>query len=151
VHLDGYNLMDALKNHKSDTENPMPPDERTWPRREFIYWNDDGQLCGIRLGPIKLNFLQQLGKGIDVWTQEFTNYRIPRTDNLRNDPFERADESAMPFQTSNQLFFIVPAQAVVAKWLSTFKEFPPRQKSASFNVDAVVEKIMDAAAKGPGR
>ena len=57
----------------------------------------------------------------------------------------------MPFQTANQLYFIVPAQAVVARWLSTFKEFPPRQKSASFNVDAVVEKIMDAAAKGPGR
>jgi hypothetical protein len=31
----------------------------------------------------------------------------------------------MPFQTPNQLFFIVPAQAVVARWLSSFKEFPP--------------------------
>ena len=86
-----------------------------------------------------------------VWTREFTKYRIPRAYNLRSDPFETADQSAMPFATSNQLFFIVPAQAVVARWLSTFKEFPPRQKSASFNVDAVVEKIMDAAAHGPGR
>ena len=34
--------------------------------------------------------------------------------------------------------------------LRGLKEFPPRQKPASFNVDAVVEKIMDAAAKGPG-
>ena len=151
VHLDGYNLMDALKNHTVDTKNPMPPDEKTWPRKDFIYWNDDGQLCGIRLGNIKLNFLQQLHTGMDVWTREFTNYRIPRAYNMRNDPFERADESGLPFQTSNKLFFIVPAQAVVAKWLSTFKEFPPRQKSASFNVDAVVERIMDAAAKGPGR
>jgi hypothetical protein len=68
--------------------------------------------------------------------------------NLRSDPFERADESAMPFQTSNQLFFIVPAQAVVARWLSTFKDFPPRQKPSSFNVDDVVRKLADAAARG---
>jgi hypothetical protein len=83
-------------------------------------------------------------------TGQCPNYRIPRTYNLRSDPFERADESAMPFNT-NQLYFLVPAQAVVSRWLSTFKEFPPRQKSASFNVDDVVDKIMDAAAKGPGR
>ena len=75
------------------------------------------------------------------------------TDQKRGDAsaIKRADESAMPFQTSNQLFFVVPAQAVVARWLSTFKEFPPRQTPASFNVDAVVEKIMSAAAQGPGR
>lgn len=86
-----------------------------------------------------------------MWVKEFENVRIPRAYNVRSDPFERADESAMPFQTSNQLFFVVPAQAVVARWLSTFKEFPPRQTPASFNVDAVVEKIMSAAAQGPGR
>jgi len=86
-----------------------------------------------------------------VWTREFTNYRIPRAYNLRSDPFERADESGLPFETSNQLYYLVPAQAVVGKWLQSFKEFPPRQKSASFNVDAVVEKIMDGASKGPGR
>ncbi|HEV2566561.1 MAG TPA: arylsulfatase [Microvirga sp.] len=140
VHLDGYNLMPFLKGEEKES-----------PRKEFMYWTDDGQLCGIRLNNIKLNFLQQLHKGLDVWTREFTNYRIPRAYNLRNDPFERADESGMPFQTANQLFFIVPAQAVVAKWLSSFKEFPPRQTPASFNIDDVVEKIMSAAAQGPGR
>ena len=57
----------------------------------------------------------------------------------------------MPFQTSNQLFFIVPAQAVVARWLATFKDFPPRQKPSSFNVDDVLRNLEDAAAKGPGR
>lgn len=143
VHLDGYDLTALLKD---------PPEDRNGgPRQEFVYWNDDGQLCGIRLKDIKLNFLQQLHKGMDVWTREFTNYRIPRAYNVRSDPFERADESGMQFETSNQLYFIVPAQAVVAKWLETFKEFPPRQKPSSFNVDAVVERIMDAAAKGPGR
>jgi len=34
------------------------------------------------------------------------------------------------------------AQAVVAEWLVSFKEFPPRQKSASFSVDQIVEALM---------
>ena len=67
--------------------------------------------------------------------------RIPLIFNVRSDPFERADESMMPLETSNQLYFIVPCQAVVGKLLETFKEFPPRQKPSSFNVDAVVEKL----------
>ena len=100
---------------------------------------------------IKLNFLVQMHKGIDVWRKGFENMRIPLTFNLRNDPFERGDESGSQFQTANQLYFIAPGQAIVARWLSTFKEFPPRQKPASFNVDEVLEKIMDAAAHGPGR
>jgi len=48
---------------------------------------------------------------MDVWTREFTHYRVPRAYNLRADPFERADESAFQFQTSNQLYFLVPAAA----------------------------------------
>ena len=41
------------------------------------------------------------------------------------------DESGSQFQTANQLYFIVSGQAVVARWLATFKDFPPRQKPAS--------------------
>jgi hypothetical protein len=112
VHVDGYNLMPFLKG-----------DEKESSRKEFIYWNDDGRLCGIRLRNIKLNFLLQYHKGVEVWSKGFESVRIPRAFNLRNDPFERAEESGLPFQTVNQLFFIVPAQTVVARWLSTFKEF----------------------------
>jgi len=36
----------------------------------------------------------------------------------------------------------VPAQAIVAKWVESFKEFPPRAKAASFSVDQVVESMM---------
>ena len=126
-------------------------EEKASPRKEFVYWNDDGQLCGIRLMNIKLNFLVQHHKGIDVWRRGFESLRIPLAFNLRNDPFERSDESGSQFQTANQLYFIVPGQAVVTKWVSTFKEFPPRQKPSSFNVDHVLEKLINAAAHGPGR
>jgi len=39
------------------------------------------------------------------------------------------------------MFLIVPAQAVVTKWLESFKEFPIRQKPASFNLDEVMKKL----------
>ena len=34
------------------------------------------------------------------------------------------------------------AQAMVHEWLASFKEFPPRAKSASFTIDQIVEKMM---------
>jgi arylsulfatase len=130
VHLDGYNLMPFFKGDVAEA-----------PRRDFVYWNDDGQLCAIRVRDIKMHFLIQEHIGLDVWSREFTNLRIPKVFNLRTDPFERADESGMPFETSQQLYFIAPGQAVVAQWLQTFKEFPPRQRPASFNIDDIVQTL----------
>jgi arylsulfatase len=129
VHFDGYNLIPFFKG------------EAKSPRHEFLYWNDDGQLCAVRVENLKMHFMIQEHKGLGVWQREFTNLRIPLVFNLRSDPYERADESVLPFDTSQQLYFIVPGQVVVAKWLETFKEFPPRQKPASFNIDAVLQKM----------
>ena len=39
------------------------------------------------------------------------------------------------------MFVIAPATAYVAKWLQSFKEFPPRQKPGSFNLDRVMEAV----------
>lgn len=140
VHLDGYNLLPALQN------KPKSPND--WPRQEFIYWNDDGQLCGVRLRNIKLHFLLQENTGIEVWNREFTKLRTPRGFNLRADPFERGDEAAQSLDGYTQLYFVVPAQAVVNKWLSSFKEFPPRQKPSSFNMDEVVERLTSPQGSG---
>ena len=49
--------------------------------------------------------------------------------------------------SGEHLFVMVPAQAYVAKFLESFKEFPPRQKPGSFSIDQVMESIQ-AAAKG---
>ena len=38
----------------------------------------------------------------------------------------------------------------MAQFLATFKEFPPRQKAASFTIDQAMEKMTDAAS-GAGR
>jgi hypothetical protein len=43
---------------------------------------------------------------------------------------------------------IMAAQALATRFLETFKEFPPRQKAASFTIDQAMEK-MEAAFTGP--
>ena len=42
-------------------------------------------------------------------------------------------------------FILVPAQGIVGQFLATFKEFPPRQKAASFSLDQVIEKMTSAS------
>ena len=67
---------------------------------------------------------------------------MPNIYNLLADPFERGNESMEYGKWMvERAFVIVPAQAVVAQWLQSFKEFPIRQKPASFNLDAVMEQL----------
>ncbi|MCM2312970.1 MAG: arylsulfatase [Steroidobacteraceae bacterium] len=132
VHLDGYNLMPALKG------------EGQWPRREFIYWTDDGSVAALRYDNWKITFLEQPAEGLKVWQEPFTELRAPKITNLRMDPFERAEhENAMGFQRwyLEHMFLIAPAGAYVGQWLQSFKEFPPRQKPGSFNLDRVMEAV----------
>lgn len=132
VHLDGYDLGPALRG------------EAPWPRHEFIYWTDDGQVAALRYDNWKMTFLQQASTGFNVWQQPFTVLRAPLLANLRMDPFERAqEENAMGFQRWNMehMFVIAPAGAYVGQWLQSFREFPPRQKPGSFNLDRVMEMV----------
>jgi arylsulfatase len=63
--------------------------------------------------------------------------------NLRIDPFERADITSNTYYDwlLDHAFLVVPAQGLVGEFLQTFREFPPRQKAASFNLDQVMEKL----------
>ena len=135
VHLDGYNLLPALKG------------EAPWPRREFIYWTDDGSVAALRYDNWKMVFLEQRGHGFDVWQEPFVTLRLPKLFNLRTDPFERADHEGMgyPQWRIDRAFLIAPAGAYVAEWLQSFREFPPRQKPGSFNLDRVMEAVSKPA------
>ena len=44
----------------------------------------------------------------------------------------------------DRAFLLVPAQDYVGKFLKTFKEYPPRQKAASFNLDEVMQKLQES-------
>ena len=81
-------------------------------------------------------------EGIDVWQRQFTKLRVPNLYNLRTDPFERGDEHLLRrLDGSTGRSSVVPMQAFAAQWLESFKEFPPRQKPASFNLDEVMGKM----------
>ncbi|MGA9548070.1 MAG: arylsulfatase [Rhodomicrobium sp.] len=136
VHLDGYNLMPALKG------------EGNWPRKEFIYWTDDGSVAALRYNNWKVTFLKQNAEGLKVWLHPFEVLRAPLLTNLRMDPFERAEaEDAMGFQRwyMEHMYAIAPAAGYVGQWLQSFREFPPRQKPGSFNLDRVMESVTRGA------
>jgi arylsulfatase len=135
VHLDGYNLLPALKGGAE------------WPRKEFLYWTDDGDLAALRYNQWKLVFLEQRAHSFDVWQEPFVQLRVPKLFSLRADPFERADHEGIDYQhwRADRIFLLVPAQAFVVNWLQSFKEFPPRQKPASFGIDQVMEKLTQPA------
>jgi arylsulfatase A-like enzyme len=136
VHLDGYDLGPALRG------------DGPWPRTEFLYWTDDGSVAALRYSDWKMVFLEQRSHGFDVWQDPFVQLRLPKLFNLRSDPFERADHEGMGYAAwrIDRAFLIAPAGAYVAQWLQSFRDFPPRQKPGSFNLD----HVMEAVTKGHG-
>jgi arylsulfatase len=137
VHLDGYNLMSYLKGQTEDD-----------PRREFLYWTDEGGLCGLRYDKWKLVFMEQRAHGFDVWEEPFSTLRVPKLIDLHADPFERGPEEGIDYShwRIDRVFLLVPAQAFVGQWLQSFAQFPPRQKPASFNLEQVIQKLSTEAA-----
>jgi len=136
VHLDGFNLMPFLSGKEEKS-----------PREGFIYWSDDGDCMAMRVGRFKAVFAEQRSTGLDVWREPLSLMRIPKIFDLRADPFERGEES---FKYNDWFVENLPFQYVapplLMKWLESFKEFPPRQKPASFSIDQVMETMTQRAA-----
>jgi len=133
VHLDGYNFLPYLTGKEEKS-----------PREDFFYFSDDGDLQALRYDNWKVVFAQQRAPGtMLVWGEPFVNTRVPWLFNLRTDPYERASITSNTYWDwwLDHAFLLVPAQQYVAKFLATFKEFPPRQKAASFTIDQVMEKL----------
>ena len=132
VHLDGYDLQPWLKGDVAEL-----------PRKEFLYWNDDGELVALRYNQWKLVFQEQRAEGFDVWQDPYTPLRLPKLFNLRSDPFEQGDRDSIDYAhwRIDRAFLVVPAQAFVGQWLQSFREFPPSQKPASFSLDQVMETL----------
>jgi len=114
------------------------------PRREFFYFNDDGDLVGVRFENWKVVFMEQRAQGtLQVWAEPFTVLRLPKLFDLRADPYERADITSNTYydwELTNS-----PAMAgsviLVSKYLESYKEFPPSQRPASFTIDQAIEKL----------
>jgi arylsulfatase len=78
-----------------------------------------------------------------IWAEPFTPLRVPKLFNLRTDPFERADITSNTYYDwmIRRAYLIFYAQAITTRFLESFKEFPPRQKPATFSIDQAVEKL----------
>jgi len=136
VHLDGYNFLPHLTGK-----------EEKGPRREIFYFADTGELTALRYDDWKLIFLEQKEYNtLRAWIEPWTPLRVPLITNLRRDPYERAHVTSNTYLDwmMDRIFFLVPAQEYVGNFLKTFQEFPPRQKPASFSIDQVMEKMLNA-------
>ncbi len=132
VHLDGYNLLPYFKGEAKE-----------WPRKDFIYWTDDGAPAGLRFEQWKMVFLEQRAEGLDVWQDPLVELRFPKLFTLRGDPFERGDLDGAEYKRwrLDRAFLLGPATVYVARWMQSFKEFPVRSKPGSFNLTRVMEKL----------
>jgi arylsulfatase A-like enzyme len=134
VHLDGYNQLPYLTGQQP-----------AGARKEFIYFNDDGDLVAVRYENWKVVFEEQRATGtLRIWAEPFTPLRVPKLFNLRSDPFERADVTSNTYYDwlmSDGAGVFIAAPAVVARFLESFKEYPPSQRPSSFSIDQMVENL----------
>ena len=136
VHIDGYNFLPYFKG-----------EVEKGPRPGFMYFSDDGELVAVRFDNWKLVFAEQRVQGtLDIWLEPFVMLRAPKIFNLRTDPFERADITSNTYWDwyIDHAYMIYAAQSIVAQFLQTFIEFPPRMEPASFSVDQIMEKMKEA-------
>ncbi|WP_136796419.1 MULTISPECIES: arylsulfatase [Desulfosediminicola] len=137
VHLDGYNFLPYLTGQ-----------EEKAPRREIFYFSDDGDLTALRYDDWKIIFMEQRVEAtLQAWAEPFVPLRVPLIFNLRRDPYERSQKTSNTYYdwVIDRVFLLVPAQVYVGDFLQTFKEYPPRQKAASFSLNQVMETLTQPA------
>jgi hypothetical protein len=98
------------------------------------------------------------------WLGEKTKPDVPYITNLRLDPFERTGWPGNGTKDGAQQYFdrfkyqfwrFVFVQQIMGKEIQTFLDYPPMQRGASFNLDAVKAEMgkrmeqAEAASKGP--
>ncbi len=135
VHLDGVDQTDLLKG-----EGPGQ-------RSTVFYFDDNANLNAVRWNDWKIHFATP-----DSWgAEEARNvYTFPRPVHLRSDPFEESlDFSGYGRFMADQIWLFVPMQQVVGGFLQTFREFPPRQPTASFTIDKAIQRMNRALEQRP--
>ena len=131
MHIDGFNLLPYLT---GDVDRS--------PRKGLVYFSDDGDVLALRFDNWKVVFMEQRVQGtLRVWAEPF----VP----ARPEAVQPPDGSVRADATSNtyydwlmdNVYLILASQVVMTEFLATFREFPPRQRAASFSIDQAVEKL----------
>jgi arylsulfatase len=146
-HLDGYNQLAAITG-----KGPSA--------RHEIFYLGESTVGAVRIDDYKFRFIDQP----QGWLGEKTHPDVPYITNLRLDPFERAGWPSNGTKDGAQQYFdwfkyefwrFVFVQQLMAKEIQTFLDFPPMQRGASFNLDAIKAEMAkrmaeaEAAGKGP--
>ncbi len=137
VHIDGVNILSYITGVVKES-----------PRTSFFYVSDDGGVMAVRTGDWKLVFEVQRALSTQVWAEPMVKMRLPHIFSLRRDPFERADFNSNVYfdWMINHVPQLYLAQALVAAQIENYVKYPPRQKAASFNLDAVMAQLGPAIA-----
>ncbi len=133
VHLDGFNQLPYLTGQEPDSA-----------RKYFFYFDDDGEIVALRYENWKIVFLEQRVPGtLQVWAEPFVALRVPKLFDLHAAPFERADITSNTYYDwfIDHAYIMYGANAAVAKFAESFKDFPPSQRPQSFTIDQVMEKL----------
>ena len=135
VHLDGYNQIPYLTGEVKES-----------PRNAIMYFSDDGDVMAVRVGDYKFHLAIQRANTMRLWAEPFEKLRLPYIMNLRRDPLERAEYNSNTYMDwmVNHVPQMYLMQEVVAGQIADFAAFPPRQKPAAFNLDAVLAQVTAA-------
>jgi arylsulfatase A-like enzyme len=147
-HLDGYDQTAMLTGKGPST-------------RHEIFYLGESTIGAVRVDDYKYRFIDQP----QGWLGVKTHPDVPMITNLRLDPYEKMGFPEDLTRNGSLLFFsdwymyqfwrFVFVQQVMGKAIQTFLEFPPMQRGASFNLDALKAEMAakmaqaEAASKGP--
>ena len=136
THLDGYNFMPFFKGEMA-----------RGPRHEIFYFDDGANINALRYDDWKISFAWIEG---NLFTGRRVSQNVPIVTNLRQDPFERYHIESGQYERwwADKLWTLIPAQAITGQFLQSFKEFPPSQKSGSFDVGQFLEALQSGANGG---
>ncbi len=129
-HLDGYNMW-PLWSEQTDTN----------PREYYIYGTDGAEISAIRFADRwKLIYMEQKAEGQDVWFYKLEPLKAPWLFDLRMDPFEKAKETNSYHDWwAHRVYMLGWGGSYVAEFVATFKDYPPAQKPATWNVTEIKE------------
>ncbi len=133
AHLDGYNQIDLLAGNGPGKRN------------EIFYFDAGGNLNAVRFKDWKIHFAIMEGAINEAYRKSPS---WPLIVNLRMDPYEVGPDAALYIRHfyADQMWMFVPAQALVARFLDSFKEFPPT-RGDSLSVDAVIAEMENASSR----
>jgi arylsulfatase A-like enzyme len=121
--LDGYNLLPALTG----------AEDAAWPRSEYFYVNDSGDLVGVRFNQYKVMFRVNEKSGFPVWQETMLQLKLPYITSIRSDPFERYNFEPLagwPQWYLEHAFVIFGASVMCSAFAASVREWPPHGADA---------------------